>query len=66
VDPLVAEAERICDLAQRAAGELQPAHGLVEIRLGDVGGAFGVDEARLGCARCGEQFGIDRHDVYCT
>lgn len=66
VDPLVAEAERIGDLAQRAAGELQPAHRVVEVHPGDAGGAFGVDEARLGCTRRGEQFGIDWHDVYRT
>jgi hypothetical protein len=35
VDPLVAEAQRLGDLAQRAAGELQPAHRVVEARPGD-------------------------------
>jgi hypothetical protein len=39
---------------------------VVEVSPGDIGGAFGVDEARFGCTRRGEQFGIDGHDVYCT
>ncbi|HEX2820297.1 MAG TPA: hypothetical protein VHO07_09055 [Streptosporangiaceae bacterium] len=61
----MAEAKRLSDLAQRAARKLQPAHRMVEIRAGDVGGAFGVDETRLGRPGRRQQFGVDRHDVYC-
>jgi hypothetical protein len=63
MDPLVAKAQRFGDLAQRAPRELQPAHGVVEVRPGHVGGPFGVDEARLGSTRVVQQFLVDRHNV---
>jgi len=66
VDPLVAEAERLGNLAQRATRKLQPAHRMVEIRAGDVGRAFGVNKTRLGRAGRLQQFCVNRHDVYCT
>src|SRR5581483_7420551 len=64
--PLVAEAQRLGDLAERAAGDLEPAHRPAELGAGDLDVALRVDEPRLGGAGLVEKLTIYRHSVYCT
>ena len=57
----MAQAQDLCDLAQRGARELEPAHRSVELGASDVSSLFGVDDAGFGCPGLTEQIGIDRH-----
>ena len=47
VDPLVAEIEGRGEFAQGCAAQMQPAHGPVELRLGDLGRMVRLDELFL-------------------
>ena len=61
VHALVTEAEGVRDLAKRPSRELEPAHGPVEIRAGDLGRVLSVDDAGLGGLRLTQQIRIDSH-----
>ena len=63
---LVAEAERVGDLAQRSAGQLKAAHRPVKLGPRHLRLVVGVDDACLGGLRLVKQAFVKGHVVYCT
>jgi len=55
VHPLVAEVESGGEFAERRAAEVEPAHGPMELRLGDLGGVIGLDHPLLRLPGGGQQ-----------